>query len=83
MANKKQKTNVQFVKQIMEFSRHGALKQVFVMQALEQFALSVASKTPEQLDTPMVAGAAWHGCATELLRELSEHYGREIKADKS
>jgi hypothetical protein len=72
----KRKTNVQFVKHIMEFSNHGALMQAFIMQALEQYAKSVASKKPEQLDTPMVSGQAWHGCATELLAGLNEHFER-------
>jgi hypothetical protein len=60
----------------MEFSNHGALMQVFILQGLEQYAKSVAAKTPEQLDSPMVNGRAWHGCATELIQAINEHFER-------
>jgi len=72
----RRKTNIQFVKHIMEYSNHGALMQVFIMQALEQYSKSVAASTPEKLDTPMVSGQAWHGCAIELQRALDEHFER-------
>lgn len=74
----KRKTNIEFVNSIMEFSRHGAMAQVFVMQAIENYAKAVAAATPEQLDTPVVSGHVWHGCATEILAKLSEHYERPI-----
>lgn len=64
-------TNVEFVTELMEFSAHGALIQAFVMQALEQYAKRVAAMTPEALDTPMVSGHAWHGCAVEIRDKLA------------
>ena len=54
-------TNVEFVTELMEFSAHGALIQAFVMQAL---------------DTPMVSGHAWHGCAVEIQQKLERHLGK-------
>lgn len=54
-------TNVEFVTELMEFSAHGALIQAFVMQAL---------------DTPMVSGHAWHGCAVEVRDKLARRLGR-------
>ncbi|MDP9881100.1 hypothetical protein J2W25_005172 [Variovorax boronicumulans] len=65
-------TNVEFVTELMEFSDHGALIQAFVMQALEQYARRVAAMDPEALDTPMVSGHAWHGCALEVLQKLEQ-----------
>lgn len=67
-------TNVEFVTELMEFSAHGALIQAFVMQALEQYAMRVAAMKPEALDTPMVSGHAWHGCALEVLRKLEQRF---------
>ena len=67
-------TNVEFVTELMEFSTHGALVQAFVMQALEQYARRVAETDPEALDTPMVSGHAWHGCALEVLRKLKQRF---------
>ena len=69
-------TNVEFVTDLMEFSAHGALIQAFVMQALEQYAKRVAAMTPEALDTPMVSGHAWHGCAVEVRDKLAKRLGR-------
>jgi len=69
-------TNVEFVTEMMEFSAHGALIQAFVMQALEQYAQRVAAMDPEALDTPMVSGHAWHGCAVEVRDKLARRLGR-------
>jgi len=69
-------TNVEFVTELMEFSAHGALIQAFVMQALEQYARRVAAMDPEALDTPMVSGRAWHGCAVEVRDKLARRLGR-------
>ncbi|WP_281077813.1 hypothetical protein [Variovorax paradoxus] len=48
----------------------------FVMQALEQYARHVAAMEPEALDTPMVSGHAWHGCAVEVRDKLARRLGR-------
>mgnify|MGYP003583987259 CR=1 FL=1 len=69
-------TNVEFVTELMEFSAHGALIQAFVMQALEQYARRVAETDPQTLDTPMVSGHAWHGCAVEVRDKLARRLGR-------
>ena len=69
-------TNVEFVTELMEFSAHGALIQAFVMQALEQYARRVAETDPQALDTPMVSGHAWHGCAVEVRDKLARRLGR-------
>ena len=69
-------SNVEFITDLMEFSAHGGLIQVFVMQALEQYAMRVAAMTPEALDTPIVSGHAWHGCAVEVRDKLARRLGR-------
>lgn len=68
-------TNVEFVTELMEYSAHGALIQAFVMQALEQYAKRVAAMDPQVLDTPMVSGHAWHGCAVEVRDKLARRLG--------
>ncbi|MBS75190.1 MAG: hypothetical protein CMO32_05440 [Variovorax sp.] len=67
-------TNVEFVVDLMEHSQHGALIQAFVLQAIQVYASSVAKKSPAELDTPLVAGAAWHGCAMELCSKLNGYW---------
>ena len=65
-------TNVEFVTDLMELSAHGALIQAFVLQALTYYAQKVAAADPEVLDTGMVSGHAWHGCALEIQRKLKQ-----------
>lgn len=68
-------TNVEFVVELMKYSAHGALIQAFVMQALEQYAKRVAAVDPQTLDTPLVSGHAWHGCAVEVRDKLAKRLG--------
>ena len=68
-------SNVEFVTELMEFSAYGGLVQAFVMQALQQYAGRVAAMDPEALDTPMVSGRAWHGCAVEVRDKLARRLG--------
>lgn len=65
-----QKTNTEFVTDLMEYSRCGPLIQAFVITALREFSRQVALSTPEALDTPLVSGAAWHQCAVEVREKL-------------
>lgn len=75
--SRRAQTNVEFVTELMEFSAHGALIQAFVLQALQQYANRVAATTPEALNTPLVSGHAWHGCALEVRRKLAHRFGEE------
>lgn len=74
MKQVRNQTNVEFVVDLMEFSAHGALIQAFVLQALTQFAQKVAATDPESLDTGLVSGHAWHGCAIEVERKLKQRF---------
>jgi len=69
-------SNVEFVTELMEFSAYGGLVQAFVMQALQQYAGHVAAMDPEALDTPMVSGHAWHGCAVEVRDKMARRLNR-------
>lgn len=71
------RTNIEFVSDLMAYSAHGALIQAFVLQALEQYATRVAAATPEALDTPLVSGRAWHGCALEVRHKLAQRLGQD------
>jgi len=68
-------TNVEFVTDLMEHSRHGALIQAFVIHAIDQYARRVAAARPEELDTDLVSGHAWHGCAVEVGEKLAQRLG--------
>lgn len=68
-------SNVDFLVELMTVSAHGALIQVFVFQALAQYAQRVAVCEPQTLETVFVSGAAWQGCALEVQRKLAERLG--------
>lgn len=70
-------TNVEFVVELMERSAYGGLIQVFVIQALDVYARQVAARTPQALDTALVSGPAWHGCALEVRSKLAHWFGEE------
>lgn len=73
----KQRTNVQCVTDLMEFSQHGALAQLFVVDALMKHAALVAAAEPAALDTGFISGAAWRNVAREILGKLKAHLGEE------
>jgi hypothetical protein len=73
MANakhKEPKTNVEFVTDLMEFSRFGALAQLFIIDALDKWSKIVADAPP--IEHPMVNGTAWKGVAAEIQRKIAE-----------
>lgn len=74
-------TNVEFVTDLMEFSRYGALAQVFVIEALRRYAFQVSIADPKLLDSPGLSGAAWVAVGKEIDAKLAAKYGprRTIK----
>lgn len=72
----KMESNVDVVKRIMEFSRFGALSQVFVIEAISKYAAACAAADPKVFDSPLLNGAAWVGVAKEINGVMSEKYGR-------
>lgn len=69
---KRNQTNVAFVRDLMEHSNHGALAQLFVLDALVKWSKLIASKSPEELDTPFLSGHAWKSVAQEIQTKLNE-----------
>lgn len=67
-----QQTNVEFVTELMEYSRYGALIQAFVISAIDNYSGRVAAMPAMEFDNPMINGSAWHGCAVEIQRKLKE-----------
>lgn len=72
-------TNLDCVTAIMTFSRHGALAQAFVMDALSKHASRIAAMPPEALkqqfgDHPMISAEAWQAVAREIHKKLEAHF---------
>ena len=73
----KNKTNVQHIKHIMEYSKHGALMQAFIIDALTKYSAHVVQnedRLKEQMKTSFVTPEAWVGCAKELNDYLNKMY---------
>lgn len=71
---KKHKTNVQFVKDLMDFSQNGALTQMFVMDAIGKLADAVAAAPP--IEHALIDGVAWKRTAQEIQAKLAEHFAQ-------
>ena len=62
-------TNSDRIKHIMEFSKHGPIMQLFVIDALAKFSEQIInneSKVIKQMEDSFISGEAWVGCAKEL-----------------
>jgi len=73
----KNKTNVQRIKHIMEYSKHGALMQAFVIDALIKYSAEVVKNEKllkESMKDSFVTPEAWVGCAKELNEYLNKNY---------
>ena len=61
----KPKTNIDFVRELMDFSRFGALAQMFVIDALSKWSAKIAETPIEELraaveNPPLINAEAWH-----------------------
>jgi hypothetical protein len=71
-----QKTNTEFVTHLMEFSDHGALMQLAVIDALDKWSDRVIKHEEElmkQLEGSMIHGPAWIETAREMRKKLDQH----------
>lgn len=70
--NLKRETNVQFVKRIMEYG--SPLRQAFVIEAIEKYAIACAREKAETFDCAWLSGAAWVQVAKEIRDECAEKH---------
>jgi len=67
------KTNTEFVEHLMEFSRNGALMQLFILTAIEKYAQQVAASDLKAMEGGMISPQAWKACGVEAITELDTH----------
>jgi hypothetical protein len=70
----RRKTNEQIVRDLMRFSRFGALSQVFVIDAIRKHADRVARATPDQIGDGLISAEAWIGVAQEIKAIMDQAY---------
>lgn len=64
------KTNSDKIKNIMQYSKHGALAEVFVIQALETYSNSVIESKRKWPNDSMISQNAWKSIAQEVIEKL-------------
>lgn len=63
--------NVELVTHMMEFSKAGALKQAFIVEAIAAYALVQSNAEPWEPSTSPVNQASWKICAQECLDSIN------------
>jgi hypothetical protein len=72
------KTNMEFVYDLMNFSPFGSLSQLFVIQAIGNYAEAIAKQPKPPVDTSaMINPRAWHNCAEDVLKRWEGKYGKK------
>lgn len=74
-------TNTDIVLEFMERSSFGALSQVFVLQALEQYARDVLQASEDDLKGGAIPPRVWQGLAGEILEVLQRSGRARIDSD--
>ena len=72
-------TNVEVVAGMMEFSRYGALAQLFIVDTLHKQARAVADAPPETFEgwrDGLISPEDWQGVAREIADKLDKHLGK-------
>ena len=65
-------TNVEFITELMEFSRNGPIVQVFILQALEIYAKTVIERQEEVRGDGFISRQLWVACAEEIVKKIEE-----------
>jgi len=72
-------TNEQLIHNLINYSKHGHLMQVFMIEAMAKYAELTCSSPAGYMEDHMVSEQAWRGCAEEYLRKLAAQQGRVIE----
>jgi hypothetical protein len=74
------KTNVEFVTDLMEYNRFGAMAQLVILEAIERYVDGVIDNEADVLkgmEGTMIHGPAWVGTCKEIKRKLEERRGSD------
>jgi len=76
MPHQKQLTNVEFVTELMEYSRYGPMVQAFVIHCIHTKAREIAEfPNPEWFDSGFMCGQFWQDIAKDVVRQMDGKYG--------
>ena len=69
----RRQTNIEFITNLINFSRSGPLMQAFVLEGLRTYAQEIMMADPEELGNALISGHSWQLCAKEYLEKIGEH----------
>lgn len=71
-------TNQEFLKWIMNFSAHGTLAEVFVVEAIRYYSEKIANQPKPQDDgNSFISPVAWHELGEEINAKLKMKYEKK------
>ena len=68
-------TNVEFVTEVMEYSKYGPLMQAFVIDCMLKWSSHIITNETEvllQMKNGLVHAESWIGCAKELKQKIED-----------
>jgi len=68
---KEPETNIEFLNNLMEYSKTGALMQLFVMTAIEKYGAMIEACDEEDWNTNFISLEGWKCCAVEIREKLA------------
>lgn len=75
-------TNIEFLTHLMEFSRTGAIMQLFVIAALDAYSKAIIESPPKEILCGFINADAWLAAAKEANAALRDR-GLIADADKT
>ncbi len=68
--SKRRETNEEFVVRLMNFGPFGAMQQIFILTAIENYAKAVVAAPP--MEHGLIDGMTWKKCGEWLLKQQEE-----------
>ena len=78
------RTNVEFVRDLMEDSSQGPMAQLVVLAAIEKYVAYVTQNKEaaiEQMKNSFIYGPTWVACCEELHRKTEARYAKPATVD--
>ncbi|MCA3000374.1 MAG: hypothetical protein ING75_17435 [Rhodocyclaceae bacterium] len=73
MSKQQPETNEEIISNLMQFNPYGALGQIFIMEAIREYANNVSAIDPATITgNPIINLAAWVGVAKDVKQRLEE-----------
>ncbi len=83
MAKRALQSNEDLVKDLMTYSPHGSLAQVFIIEAIRKYSKQIIKADPASLDNALISGATWQAIAKDVEDRCVKFYGRHDDQDQN